>query len=291
MAAYMDYFNVFFMGSVQMLLGFYFFIKLLHKKVRFCFYLLFVVCGVIVIYFVPSNRIIEFGVYVLLLVMNGIVVCRSDWKSVILYAALVVEIMQICYGIVNSLLGLLYPLVFPLVPKIIGIVFMLLGDITSLILAGFCYHVVHQYFSYYETIKKQYVFLVLIPIMMIFFMGEYINSILYSVNTTDESGIIVYPNHFQMLVIQFLGIASLFCIMFAYKKLLQNFRLSTELSLLEREERFLKQYVEEAKTHYDKTKSFRHDIKNHITVVKKLLQNEKSGQALNYIGDMEEYGS
>ncbi len=73
-----------------------------------------------------------------------------------------------------------------------------------------------------------------------------------------------------------------------FARLLQNFRLSTELSLLEQEEHLLNQYVEEAKAHYDKTKSFRHDIKNHIAVVKELLQHGETQQALNYIGDMEE---
>ena len=72
-----------------------------------------------------------------------------------------------------------------------------------------------------------------------------------------------------------------------FARLLQNFRLSTELSLLEQEEHSLNQYVE-AKAHYDKTKSFRHDIKNHIAVVKELLQHGETQQALNYIGDMEE---
>lgn len=122
---------------------------------------------------------------------------------------------------------------------------------------------------------------------MIFFMDEYINSIIYGSVAIDGSGIILYTNHYQIFVIQLLGMAGLFCIMFAYKKLLQNFRLSTELSLLEQAEHSLNRYVEEAKTHYEKTKSFRHDIKNHIMVVKELLQNGNSEQALSYIGDME----
>ena len=58
--------------------------------------------------------------------------------------------------------------------------------------------------------------------------------------------------------------------------------------MLEQEERSLSQYVEEAKTHYEKTKSFRHDIRNHIAVVRELLQNGKTQQALHYIEDMED---
>ena len=87
---------------------------------------------------------------------------------------------------------------------------------------------------------------------------------------------------------QFFGLLSVFCILFSYKKLQQNFRLSTELSLLEQEEHFLNQYVEEAKTRYDETKSFRHDIRNHIAVVKKLLQSGKVEEAVSYMEDMDD---
>ena len=287
MADSMDFFNVYIMGSVQMLFGFYFFARLLNRKVRFFIYLLFGGCSIVVMYFAPTGRIAELAAYVLLLAAAGYLIFHADWKELFLYAALVVEVMQLSFGIVNSLLGVLYPLMFSFDRKAVGIVFMLAGDMVSLLLAGFCCHMVCRCFSYYEAVKKQYVFLVLIPVSMIFFMGEYINAILYGVNITDGSRITVYTNHYQILAIQLLGMASLFCILFAYKKLLQNFRLSTELSLLKQEEHSLLRYVEEAKTYYEKTKSFRHDIKNHIMVVKELLQGGKTEQALCYMGDME----
>ena len=49
---------------------------------------------------------------------------------------------------------------------------------------------------------------------------------------------------------------------------MESFKLSRELSLLELEKHSLNQYVEEAKIRYEKTKSFRHDVKNHISIVK-----------------------
>lgn len=286
----MDCFNGYVLGSafLQMLLGFYFFFKFLHKKVRAFFYFLLALCGVVIVHFLSVGRIAEFGAYVLLLAASGILICRADWKSVILYAALVVEVTQLSYGIVNSLLSIFYPLMSSFDQKLIGIVFMLLGDLVSLLLTGFCCHVTCRYFSYYETVKKQYVFMAFIPILLIFFMDEAINSMIYGMNVASDSGIRAYVNHYQMLLIQLLGMASLFCVLFAYKKLLQNFRLSTELSLLEQEERSLNQYVEEAKARYEKTKSFRHDIKNHIAVLKRLLQRGQLEQALDYIGDMAE---
>lgn len=283
---YMDFFNRYVMGSIQMLTGVYFLVRFLQKKVKPYFYLLFEIFCIVMIMVIPDGRIIEFLVYTLMLIAAGMFVCHTDWRSVVLYAALTVEIMQLSYGIMNSLLSILYPLMFSFEQKMVGIAFMLLGN-AALLLAAFCYRMIYRYFLDCETIKKQYVLMILTPILMIFFMEEYINSIIYG-NVTDSNANIGYTSHCQMFVIQALGMASLFCMMFAYKKLLQNVHLSMELSFLEQEEHSLNQYVEEAKARYEKTKSFRHDIKNHITVVKELLQNRQLEEALDYVGDMED---
>lgn len=286
MTDYMDFFNIYVMGNVQVLTGFYVLARFLQKKVNIYFYILFAFFWTVFTDCISADRMGEFLIYILLLVISGIFICHADWKSVILYSALTVEIMQLSYGIVNSFLSILYPMMLTFDQKIVGIVFMLTGNITALLLAVLCYYQAYRCFFCYETVKKQYVLMILTPVLLIFLMGEYVNSIIYS-NVINENGMIIYTKHYQMLAMQFLGMASLFCILFAYKKLLQNVRLNTELSLLEQEEHYLNQYVEEAKTRYEKTKSFRHDVKNHIMVVKNLLQNEKVEQALNYIGDME----
>ncbi|MFG6369223.1 MAG: GHKL domain-containing protein [Lachnospiraceae bacterium] len=315
----MDFLNKYVMGSAQMLIGFHFFARLLHKSVRYYEYLLFFVCGILEIHFGVEGRLAEFGAYTLLLVASGFWLCakerqklcccqkkcfaqqmderelsmkenEAEWKSIILYAALTIEVMQLSFGIVNTLLGILFPIMRSFDQNIIGIVFMFLGYLAALPLSVFCYYITCQYFSYYERemIEKQSIRMVLIPILLIFLVGEHINFIFYEVaDTTEHSDILVPTRHYLMLVIQVLGMASLFCILFAYKKLLQNFRLHTKLFFLEQEERSLNQYVEEAKAHYEKTKSFRHDIKNHITVVKDLLQYGKLDQALNYMKDIE----
>lgn len=58
--------------------------------------------------------------------------------------------------------------------------------------------------------------------------------------------------------------------------------------LLEQETRYMEQYAEEAKLRYEKTGAFRHDIRNHISVVRGLLQQEKYGRALSYLEELEE---
>ncbi len=290
MADYIDFFSEYIMGSAQMLTGVYFFVLFLQKKMRPYFYFMFTVCCMVMIKVIPDGRIMEFAVYTLMLMAIGIFFCHEDWKTVLLYAALTVEIMQLCYGIIDSLICILYPLLVSWNQKVVGMVFMLLGNIASLLLAVICYRMVYKFFLHSERMKKQYVLMILTPILMLFLMGEYISSTVYgnAADIIEERGTIIYTDHYRMFVIRLLGTASLFCILFAYKKLLQNFRLSTELSLLTQEEHSLNQYVEEAKARYEETKSFRHDIKNHIMVVRELLQNGKSEQALNYIVNMED---
>ena len=297
MAEHLDFFNIYIMGVIEMLFQFYFLIKILKKKVWPPFYVLFAVCAVIVNDFLPVGTIAGFAALVLLLTVCGVLVCRADFKPSILYAALMTEIMLLCYGVVNSLISLLCPFLFDAFHDTAGIAVMLASEAASLALTGFCYYMVYRYFSgdaLYPsgtTAEMQQMFLVFIPILMIFIMGEYINTIGFEFQymVVEEEGYFRYLfSHWQLFAMHLLGLASLFCLLIGYKKLLQGFRLRTELTLLEQEEHSLNQYVEEAKTRYDKTKSFRHDIRNHIEVIKKLLQNGRLEEAVRYMEDMDD---
>lgn len=286
MEEYIDFFNRYIVSSIQMLIGFYFFGKFLKRKGKRYFYPLSAAFGVVLVHVVTAGSIAAYLAYTLFLIVVGLVICRADWKSVLLYAALTVEIMEISFGIINSVSGILHPLTLPFHRNAGAVISVFMGSM-ALVLAVFCYRAVYRIFPNYEAAEKQYLFMILIPILMIFFIDEYISSILYgNIVLKNAGGNGISVNHYHMLVIQLFGMASLFCLMFAYKKLLQNFRLRTELSLLEQEEASLNRYVEEARARYEKTKSFRHDIKNHMTVVKDLLQSGKKDEALTYIGDM-----
>ena len=303
MSEYLDFFNIYVIGLIEGTFQFYFLAKILKKKLFLPFYFLFGVCAVIVTCFLSVGTVTGFVVMVFLLTVCGILVCHADFKSSLLYATLTTEIMLLCYGIVKSLIGLLYVWLPDYYYDMAGILAMLTSYAASLLLTGFCYYMVYRYFSrdvfcpreathpLYTTAEMQQMFLVFIPILMIFIMGEYINTIAfdYQYVVLEEDGSFEYLlSHWQLLTMHLLGLLSLFCILFSYKKLQQNFRLSTEISLLEQEEHFLNRYVEEAKTRYDRTKSFRHDIRNHIAVVKKLLQSGKIEEAVSYIEDMDD---
>ena len=286
----LDFFYVYIMGSMEIVVGFYFYMKFFYKRVRRSCSILYALIGVVIVMVIPQGSIAEFFAYFLVLVAGGVLICKAGGMLAVIYAVITIEIMQLSFGIFNSLLCLLYPRI---ARGILGLFFMVLGNGGALCVSAICFHIVYKYFLLDGEIKSNYMLIMLTPTTMIFFSGEYFRSIIYgNTVTTDASGNIidaniVNSNHFHLLLIQVLGLASLFCIMYAYKRLTENFHLQTELSLLEQEEQFLHQYVEEARMRYEKTKSFRHDIKNHMTVVKELLKKKETGQAFHYVEDMQ----
>ena len=64
--------------------------------------------------------------------------------------------------------------------------------------------------------------------------------------------------------------------MCAYKRVCDGFRLRSSLASLEQETNAQRTYVEQARMRYGQTRAFRHDIKNHLSVLDGLL---RSGQA------------
>ena len=300
MAEYLDFFNVYIMGVVEMSFQFSFLAKILKKKMWLPFYVLFAVGAVIINDFVTASMVTGFVVLIFLLTAYGTVICHADFKYSLLYAALAAEIMLLCGGIVNSMISLPYPWLPAFFHETDNIAVMLISEAASLALTGFFYYMVYRYFSRdgldpvdtsETTMGMQQMVLIFIPILMIFIMSNYINAIEYDFQfeiSVDKGPAELFFSHGQMLSMYFLGLASLFCILFSYKKLQQSFHLSTEISLLEQQEHSLVQYVEEAKTRYDETKSFRHDIRNHIAVVKKLLQSGKLEEAVTYMEDLDD---
>lgn len=284
MADYLDFFNIYVMGSLEMVMGFRFFTGFLQKKGRPIYSILFAALGMTVLAVFNLQGIMALIIFIMFLMAAGKLIYKADLVSAALYAVVTVEIMNLCFGLMNSLSYMLAPIVFMKNPVIFGFVFMGAGNILALVLVFLYCRGIEKCCGCDETADRKYVFVILMPALLIFFASEYINQNIYGNTMTGEKeAMLSGANPYQMLVMQALGIASLFCILFSYKKLAENFRLNKEAALLEMQAYSLNQYVEEAKLRYEKTKSFRHDIKNHITIVKELLQNQKMEAALQYM--------
>ena len=205
MAIFMDLFNIYIMGIIQMLTGFYILAKFLNKKADIIYLFIIVAAGTIILDIVQDSNIAGFLAYALLLLIEGVFICHAAIEFVILYTAIIIGIMQLSYGIVNSLLVILHPLFSQFNQKIVGISFMLLGNM-ALLLAVFCYYIVYKYFLYRGIIKKQYILMVLTPILMIFLMGEYISSVIYGRTViTYGNEVVINAHSCQIFVVQLLA--------------------------------------------------------------------------------------
>lgn len=123
---------------------------------------------------------------------------------------------------------------------------------------------------------------------MIFAVSGYISFTFYGNTLSVESTTMPLNSiHIQMLIIQILGIISIISIMYAYQKLIDSFFLDTKLSMLAQQAHFQKQYVDEAQARYMNTTSLRHDMKNHIMIIKGLLEKGEFDKAKTYIEEMD----
>lgn len=273
-------------GIIEVLVGYYFYNRFLGKKQPFVSYVVFAVAAIVVPIICNMDSIIEFIAYIILFVLSGVLINKVNVMYALLCSIITIEVMHLCYGINDSLLLMLG---CKMNLQSISYIFMAIGCILSLMLSVLCYAFIEKCFKTDGTDGRQYALMILTPALLIFLISEYISLEVYGNTVTiDNSGkAIPRSNALQILFIQLLGIASLFCILYAYKKIKESWGLSKQVSLLEQNAHLLNQYVEEAKARFEKTTSFRHDVKNHMTVIRELIQNDKTEAALQYMDDAE----
>lgn len=282
-----DGFFLNFSGLLEILLEVIFFSRFTGKKGTMIQNILFIALGCIAIN-LPIAVLLKLLIVASVLFVYGVLALKVSGKTAMLYAILTVEIMQLCFGIFNSITMLLSAFFYERNPAVFGYLFMIAGSLSALGLTCLCCWIVWKYFHQKENIQNQYVLMILTPLLMIFIVSEYICHTFYgNVVSFERASDFLSNGHLQMLVVQILGMLSIFSIMYACQKLSDAFMVSKKLSLLEQQSHFQKQYVEEARTHYDSTKSFRHDVKNHVLIIKGLLENRDIDKAKTYIDEMD----
>lgn len=279
----------YFLGVIEVLIEYFFFSRFLRKKRLPVYYEIFILTGLAIASLCHADNMIKFIVCVILFMLGGFWMEKAAIGTALLYGIVTVEVMHLCYGISDFLLSVLAGMVFRLNAQSAGYLFMGAGGVVPLVLSVLCYLIIEKYFVNAETERGKYTLMILTPVLLIFGVSEYINREFYG-NTVifDPDGSTLLPlPAFPVLFMQCMGITSLFCILYAYKKIGKNFCLSRQVSLLEQETDLLNQYAEEAKARFEQTRSFRHDVKNHMMVIRELLLDNRRGAALKYMGAME----
>ena len=202
-------------------------------------------------------------------------------KSILRYvsaAMITVTVMQLCFGTVNSVIGVFSPYIIGKDPDITAAA-MILFYLLSIFAVCVCYEFLLKDFSHKFSDLLNNIFPVrflLLPMIMIFSMGMYINHVFYG-NIVCESRLEkLSEKAFAMLVFQALGLSVTFCIIRICGETVKN-RLETEYARLR---------AEQAEFRCEKTKAFRHDVKNHITVLTGLLNQGDIQSAEKYLSEL-----
>lgn len=277
-----------FVGLAEVLLEIFFFTELTGKKERNKWMFPFIIASLFIV-FLQISSLLKLLCFVCMLVSYGFFVLKAGMAVSVLSAILAAQVQQMCYGILDSVLVVLLPLVYQKNPAFWGNFFMVICDLCALALSYLCYKIIVRCLQYsHHVVESQSGIVLGIPLLLIFAAGSYIIYRVYG-NTVSLEQIMApsITNHIWLFVILILGLFSIFSIVYAYKKLSDDVMLRGKFAILKQQNCFQNQYVLEAKSRYESTKSLRHDMKNHILVIKGLLENNEFERACSYVSEID----
>ena len=200
-----------------------------------------------------------------------------------LAAVLAFYISQFSYGILNSLESMIFP-------EFIGnpLLYLLLfaAQILFFALCTCCYRAVCKFLDWTEDSQAPNIGLILFPTLFFFAAEMYILQSAYGLYFPSIS-FEELRNHGVLLALQVMGLVALLCTLYAYRHLCQGFQAQAALQSLTQAAHEQKVYITEAQARYEQTKSFRHDIKNHLSVLDGLLRSGDLEEGREYLKKLE----
>jgi len=207
--------------------------------------------------------------------VNRLFLKNGPWASGAA-GVIAVYITQLSFGLVNSMGSLLFPFVTGKAVVLLSVLCELLSLAISL---GFCV-LAGRRFGLGEDFGD---FRLLLPPCLFFLVSEmFITGTAYTapVNLPArlEAG-----KQLSLMAVQTLGLAALFCTLYVCKRVCEGFRARRSLDLLSQELRAQENYAAQAQARYERTRAFRHDLQNHLSVLDGLLKGGEVGQARSYL--------
>lgn len=194
-------------------------------------------------------------------------------------AALAVYVFQLASGAVNSLEALAVPRVAKGLPLYALVT---LAALAAPALSWACCRVILGLLTAEEA---RY-----LPLPGLFFLAAelYILVTAYSRLPAGGEGA---GRHLALLLLQLLGLAALLCTLYVCRRACRGIRAQAALDSLAQSVQAQKTYVAEARTRYERTKSFRHDLQNHLSVLDGLLRDGRTAEARDYLRRLESAAS
>lgn len=196
-------------------------------------------------------------------------------------AVLAFYISQLSFGVINSVESVVFP---RFVGRPLLYVLLLIALAGFFALCACCCAAALRLLSWTE--EGPYVGLLLFPGLFFFAAELYILRTAYASVavsfTPEEAG-----KHGALLLLQVMGLAALLCTLYAYRRLCQGVQAQAALRSVTQAARAQKIYIAEARARYEQTRAFRHDVKNHLSVLDGLLGGGKVEEGRAYLKKLE----
>ena len=198
-------------------------------------------------------------------------------------AVLAFYVSQLSFGLLNSVEVTLFPQLVGS-PLLYGVLAAALAAYFGL--CALCYRGIRKLLAWTEDSPTPQAGLLLFP-GLFFFAAE-----LYILRTAYSAIPVTLPpgeagRQAVLFGLQGMGLAALLCTLYAYRQLCQGFRDRAALDAVTQAAQAQRVYVTEAQARYDRTKSFRHDVKNHLSVLDGLLASGRTEEARAYLDRLE----
>lgn len=286
----MDYFSLFLDGfclTGQSILHILFVSRLTGKKQRtwhfIVYFILLTLAEYLFTQFVPSGMF-AIGAELFILYGMGRFVLGNQRSTAWAAAIFGIYISQFSFGIVNSAEAIIFPLVIgtPLLYPLI-----VLATLIAFAICVFCYTTVLNLLSFAENSQIPYAGALLFPGVFFFASELYILRTSYSILPSNSHLSESAGTHGALLFLQILGLAALLCTLYVYQRLCHSLQAQAALQSLAQSAQVQKTYIAEAQMRYDRTAAFRHDIKNHLSVLSGLLNSGKLDESKSYLQKLE----
>lgn len=170
-----------------------------------------------------------------------------------------------------------------------------LQELLQTLLLLFLLTLIHKHFSsVLEEGNPLVPSILIIPLFYISLVERTIRNSLYgdTIIFDSEQGI-CFPvvNHAEILILQLFAFLCLFLTLAACQMAQKALRHQQALQILEQQRQAQETYLQETQLRYEQTRSFRHDIRNHLAVLSGLLEQEHTEHARRYLADLRQLSS
>ena len=206
-------------------------------------------------------------------------------------------LLRSVFGVIDSVVGWMdYQVLLPLMMRWdtwIPSVDAVRELVKVLLVTGFLTLILRHFYRSMEGLLRGQLLLLTTPLFFIALVERLIQDAFYdgAITVDMAAGTLsteVRVSHGENLLLQLLAGACLLAVLLIYQRLARMQLAEKKLFYLSEQAAEQKRYVDEAAIREKQTRAFRHDLNNHLTVLKELLRTGQEEQACEYLDQLGE---